>query len=801
MAISLAAWLAMDVAILRGWITDLETAHLLKRRLTVFAVVSACLAVLISRIRKETREGAARRVDAALPALGESLDALVYLEGRRGEPFVESYARRIGRRAARILRRSAIPFPYARERGRVLLLAAACGAAFLGIHQLEDRTDLWGALKARALDLGDVEDALEAPDSAAPEVALEWGEVRVTEPGRDLRVTKVDVVPLEIEAATSGELVGVRWFTAKSGEGQVAHALLEPEHPHHALFTPHLYVDELRLSDWDVVSYHAGASTAGGRELSSQIYFLEIRPFREEILKLEGGDPAQRQAFALLGEISGLIDRQKHVVRETHHHLHQPRRTAELQSVDREKLRGAEQEVLEASEHLYGRIAAELENQPVAEVLDHLALAQTRLGRAVVALRAPEGKPLAPEQGGLRHLIATRKAFHKAVVEGGRDGDGAAGREEPLGPIAGLEDQLRQTTELRDEQAAARSEVRELIEAQRALAERVDGAPGEALPSHAEEQRSLRDRLASFADLHPRPFVRSREALDASLDAMDAALGDLLSARASGSSQAKAVRRLEALHASLEADARRGDLTSAYELRAALDRARARLRDLEENPASLPDGEVRELAADVRNAARALDGTLPGGLSALPTLETALEVLEGAPDGAARGRAAGAARRALEQIEAELERHEPELVRRLRDRNPLDETPEEALDDALRQLRALAAEGEARDWDVEERERVRRDVLGGLAPGLEHLYEAAEARSLLALVEERLGGEGFDPERLRDLVAKIESRRVEIAESKQREADGQKLVGTDPTRLAPAYRRRVEAYFRRLSER
>ena len=103
-------------------------------------------------------------------------------------------------------------------------------------------------------------------DSAAPEVALEWGEVRITAPGSDIRVTKVDVVPLEIEAATSEPLVRARWFTAKSGEAEVEHLLPKPADPHHALFAPHLYVDELRLSDWDVVAYHAGASTpAEGR--------------------------------------------------------------------------------------------------------------------------------------------------------------------------------------------------------------------------------------------------------------------------------------------------------------------------------------------------------------------------------------------------------------------------------------------------------------------------------------------------------------------------------------------------------
>ena len=230
--------------------------------------------------------------------------------------------------------------------------------------------------------------------------------------------------------------------------------LPEPPDPHHALFAPHLYVDELRLSDWDVVAYHAGASTSGGRTFSSGIYFLEIRPFREEILKLEGGNAQRQKAFSLLGEISGLIDRQKHVVRETHHHLRQPRRDADDQRSDRTKLRSAEQDVLEASEHLYARVATEMENLPVAEVLDHLALAQTDLAGAVAALGGPEGEPLVPEQAALRNLVASRKAFHKAIS----DANGDSTDDEAADQAAGLADQLREMTELRNERAAVRDE-------------------------------------------------------------------------------------------------------------------------------------------------------------------------------------------------------------------------------------------------------------------------------------------------------------------------------------------------------
>jgi hypothetical protein len=792
----LLAWIAIDVAILLDPTIAYAAASSLWELALLLALAGVALAALSAWFPTETRERAARRIDAAGPVLGESLEALVYLEPKRDEPFVASFASRIARHVSAILRLQGIPYPYARERWWAIGTGTVCVAALLGLVQVEQRADPWGALLAATMEMAEAEDALEAPDAAAPEVAREWGEVRITAPGRDIRVTKVDVVPLEIEAAASDALVRARWFTAVSGAEEVEHLLPKPADPHLALFTPHLYVDELRLSDWDVVSYHAGASTARGGVFSSAIYFLEIRPFREEILKLEGGGEKRRTAFSLLGEISGLIDRQKHVVRETHSHLRDPRRDADDQRSDRAKLGAAEAEVLDSSDHLYARVATEMENQPVAEVLDELALAQTDLAAAVAALGAPEGEPLVPEQSALQHLAASRKAFHKVIAgmqDGASDAEGKAD--------AGLHEQLREMAELRNERAAVRDEVEALVAAQRELAGRAEKAAAEALPPLGEEQGSLVEALTSLAELHPRAFARSAKALEAARGAMSAARDDLAAGKPAAPTQRGAVAALEALHASLAADARRGDRADGYELQKALEEAKRKLGAAEANPASLSEAEARELADDMRGAARALDDAAPGGLGGLPDLESALDSLVGAADDSARSRAAGSARRALEEIEAELAQRMPELVRRLRERNPLDETPDEALDDTLRRMRALADETEPRERSAEEREAARRDIVSGLAPGLERLYGAAEARSLLALVETELSGEGFDPERLRDLVARIESRRVEIREAAARKADEQLLVRKDPTRLAPAYRRRVEEYFRRLSER
>ncbi len=131
---------------------------------------------------------------------------------------------------------------------------------------------------------------LSLPATNNVEQSQAWGEVRITDPGGDLRVTKVDVVPLQIEAAANQALKKVGWFSTINGAGETAHELPPPSEPRYAVYQPTVYLDELRLSDWDVMTYYAKANTEKENSFASDVYFLEVRPFREDILKMPGGE-------------------------------------------------------------------------------------------------------------------------------------------------------------------------------------------------------------------------------------------------------------------------------------------------------------------------------------------------------------------------------------------------------------------------------------------------------------------------------------------------------------------------------
>ena len=239
---------------------------------------------------------------------------------------------------------------------------------------------------------------------------------RITDPASDMKATKVDVVPLEIEAASNQSLDKVSWALSVNGGGEQPRPLDAPAEPHYAVYQPTLALDELRLSDWDVVSYYAKASTDDGGSSSSEMYFIDIKPFREDIMKMPGGE--QGSAFKKLQEMTTFIERQRLILRQTHRYNQAPDSDLKVREEDRKKLQEAESELGDTVTQYYSKLAADFENQPIAETLDHLAMAGTYIDRATTSLRNDFASQAIPtEQSALTELVATRKNFQKFINE------------------------------------------------------------------------------------------------------------------------------------------------------------------------------------------------------------------------------------------------------------------------------------------------------------------------------------------------------------------------------------------------
>ena len=808
----------------RGWLTSFGIAVAGYLGLLAIGGFGFLVIAAVTLSKNRPRPDLAGTVERAHPSLLDRLNALVDLEPRRHDPRVAPYFKRIEKQAhSEILIADSVPL-YPRRNVQLLWLLFA--VLLWGTVSFYQRFDPWRSLDAfQRPQVAEVpENAEEGPlpegprDSTVELAEAPWGEVRITEPGRDLEVTKVDVVPLVIEAASNQPLKGAAWFTAVGGEDPAEHGLPAPAEKNYAVYKPTLYVDEMRLSDWDVVAYHASASTRGGSSYASEVYFLEVRPFKEDIRKLPGG--VGGKAFKALNELTGLINRQKHVIRETHRFLGRSYDKPEMRRQDQEKLAQAEGELQEATRHTYGRIASEMEHASVGDILDNLAQAETELGHATDALRRDPPAARSPEQQALAHLVTTRKSLQKAISDNPNTfGDGSDG--EPPPPVADLPGKLKQISEFRDEEKAARELLEKLSAEQRSLAQRAK--PGTADPGLAARQKELRSQFNEFRAAHPRPFEGAQKESRRGADsAMNKARDSLEKGERSAPEDLRnAAEALDKLAGKLGREAQGQDLARAYQLKEMLDRQAGQLDRMQKSPGSFSGEQAGQTADGAKEAAKELGEIAndPGaeGLFGPPLkdalspekqkdLASRMDALKRAETPEERRQAAAAGEEALENVTEAFEKSAPAIVQDLRGRDSLGGRGEDALDRALRQIASLLPGGTGGDGRIlkpEDRERLRKEALENLRQGLQDRKgkdRRVDAILLDAEKELKKVDLAVDGPRLKRLLEEIEQLRVQIADAGLEKPKDPSMTHIDPSRLPATYRERIQRYYQKLSE-
>lgn len=825
-AVFFLALLALGVSARRGVLQHPAWAAVTVFLILMGTAVAFFLLVLLSGVQRVSREDLAAAVEEVHPQLLDRLNTLVHLETERDAPAVRPLFERIEEQAGDGVETAPGFDPYPR-RG-LSIRWALCAALAIGAFYFYARFQPWrelrypdeSVLEELPVMPPDSYDAAElegpASDTAAPEPP--WGEVRITEPGRDLKVTKVDVVPLQIEAAASEPLDRSQWFTAVGGDARLAHDLPPPSEPHYAVYRPLLYVDEFRLSDWDVLSYHAAAETEGGASYASEIYFLEIRPFREDILKLPGGEGGN--VYRTLSELSGLIDRQKHVLRETHGFLQRTYEGDEERAQDLKKLVQAEQDLAEASRHLYARVAARFENQDVGSVLEHLARAEEVLRRTAGTLETSASEAPPVEQEALQELVATRKDLQKAVSENpgafGEDGGESADEPSPIADLREFEG-LKEIAEFRDEEKAVRDALEKAIDDQKRIVERTNRARS-ATPEErrelAAEQEEIRQRIAELGQTHPRLARIAREELATADAACRRAGGSIQDA--DGAAAREALESLESLARVWERGETGQKLADAYRLREAVDRQATELEDVESRPGEWGEEKTRQASSADKETTRALkelveDPAMEGafGLPLHEALsdrrqearEKTLDELARAKDAEDRRHAASRARQSLEELSQAFDRSAPSLVQEIEGKDPLGSGGDDGLNEALRRLQSLLAQLESgRELAPEDESRLRREALAEMRLGLLRLEgESDRAANLLVRLKRALEDERpLEAAQLKRLLEEIEAFRVETSAERLEDSESN-LRHIDPSSLPAAYRERIWKYFQKLS--
>jgi hypothetical protein len=810
-----------------GWVTSKPLALAVLSILGGLGFV-AWMVVLISIMAgspdRNWLAAALERVDRRLL---DRLNTLLFLEQRRTELRTESFARRIARQTQLLVAEKPVPSPFPARRPTAhfvaFLLILVVTVAFYSLYS--PWSHLVPPQQVRSLP-ATPEKALELtpPPTNSLEQNLAWGEVRITEPGADLRVTKVDVVPLQIEAAANQALTNVDWFTTVNGTEEVAHELAPPAEPRYAVYQPTLYLDELRLSDWDVMTYYARARTESQNSFASEVYFLEVRPFREDILKMPGGEGGQ--AYQALNELTALINSQQHIIRQTHLHIQKPLESESLQTQDRKKLAEAEADLHDSTQHLYAKMATQMENKPIGDALDNLGRAEKSLAAASTSL----GQNVMPEaqnreRSALTELVAARKMFQKAVSDHPEAfGDLQADQEQPP-PVADPTRKLNEMAEFRDEAKAAQDFVRKTLDAQKKLEQQARTSSTSELPKLGRQEQQLQQALDEFQSQHPQAFKGSEGQCQQTQTAMNGAADSLQSrSRDARNAARQATQELEKLSDSLQEQAAGQQLADAYRLKRMLDRQIRTLDQRAQPDSKISDEQTQKTAQEARQTIDQLTRTaeqeptrgafgqpLRDALSGDNKVELAAKLnrlerphrLEDVQDGASPEQRAAEARDALAKVSKAFDASQPKALQDAQKHDSLKPGEQDAFAQGMAELGSLVKQAEdGRTPSSQDQAKQGQEALANLQLGLRSQYgDNTQGNQLLDRLRDLLKGE-MPPDigDLKKLLDELQHFSVETSVQLARKQDNPDITNIDPTRLPPAYRGRIQKYFQKLSE-
>lgn len=453
--------------------------------------------------------------------------------------------------------------------------------------------------------------------------------VTFSEPGRDLIATPIEEVYIEAEAADDFGVAGLELVYSVNGGPEQTVELYGAEDALPEVSAGHtFYLEEFELEPGDFVAYHARATdndaVHGAKRVSSDLYFLEIRPFEREYRQAEqAGAPG---GGGRGGSEQGLSERQRRIIAATFNLSRDSATYAAPELAENLVTIRLAQERLEdevrglARQMVMRGVTADSGFRAIADMLPQAA---DEMEAATARLRdqQPTGA-LPPEQRALVHLQRAEAVFREVMVgfgaPGGGGGGGAANAEE-LADLFELErDQLEDPyetlqrgapdsvsqeideTAARLEELARRQQRESEWQRRRALAQQGGqaapaggGSPGSQreLAEQVEEEARRLERL-SRENARPE-LMETANRLRQAADAMRRAAAN----GASGSADAEAAReRLEEARRSLNSS--RGAATE-QRARQALDR----LDQIAGEQSQLSDS-MRALAGTPRSEAR-----------------------------------------------------------------------------------------------------------------------------------------------------------------------------------------------------
>lgn len=792
--------------------------------------------------------------------LMDRLNALVYLR-KRGSRQDRPYAAAIEQQTIDILARAPArcPFSWRRTLGHIgISMAMLAGTAtfYLWLHP-------WNYILAAASrsssaqgDGYDLEGGLlEIPDlnkvsnDQTSEEPVAWGEVRITQPGHDVRATRLEVVPLEIEVAANRRVRRVRWISGLNAQPEAVHELTPPDEKSYAVYDPFILPEDHQAGRADVIAYYAEASSESV-VYASDLYFVDIVPLREEIDQLPGGRDGV--ASRVVDHVSSVIEWQQDVVRNVHRLSYGAELIPGAKRGAWNRLAEDVANVTEMIRHLRARFEVTFEPAGVADIIRSLEQAHGALRECSEPLRERRHDgTMRPCWSALGLLISARKHVydfiqqhpHEFIVpeperhspESVPDATHAAQREaagkKMLKELQQAQDQaarsnqdhrstqrLQQMRARQEELDDARKFVQDALAQQRNIERKANPRRQKDLPQLAEQQRELTQSVENFFD-NQALFRQLPSLCSRTTSAMRATEQALQNRQEESRERAgRAADSLQELDDALEEMQQRDNLPSAYALKRMLENELRQLKQFAQRPDDASAGQCQQTGSRCKSlieklkevAARcASDGSLGPALHKAMRGENAQRMagkcdkLAGADSPAAIGEAAQELREELQAVKQAFDDSLPRALAGRSQPGAPGAGHSQAVMRALRQFRSGALRQRlGRQLGPEEEMRLRFEAFDNLNEGIRASKGSHEPiRLLVEQLERDLRRPDYriDMATLVALLEQIQRTRTEGA-NQEDTAQEQPLVNIDPADFPAPYRDAIQRYFQKLSE-
>ncbi|MEN8376768.1 MAG: DUF4175 family protein, partial [Gemmatimonadota bacterium] len=304
-------------------------------------------------------------------------------------------------------------------------------------------------------------------------------------PGRDTRASSIEEVYVEAHAEDDYGIRTLDLVYSVNGQDEDTLSLVSGGAAGREVTAGHtFFLEELGLETGDFVSYYAvardGNRIDGASPAISDMYFVQVRPFRREFRQAEQGPPGGGGGGG--GPQTALSLLQRQIISATFN-LNRDRESYETGefSENAVTITLSQERLREQVERLHQQMVSRgiADSDPGFGIIaEALPKAMEAMDRALEILRETRVRDaLSPEQEALKHLQRAEDAFEEIQIAQGQQGQGGGGQStaEDLADLFELElDKLKNQYETvqRGQEEQAQQQVDEALEKLRQLARR-----------------------------------------------------------------------------------------------------------------------------------------------------------------------------------------------------------------------------------------------------------------------------------------------------------------------------------------